>query len=233
MYAARLTITNSYANQPIIFEIVQRNRTGQIFLQFSNVSGTDPTIKEFSKINSVNAYIHKYEAGVFDLYIEKSEAYDSIEITALKNGIYAQQRIKIEWKNSTVTELPEGYTTATIQQISNFQSTPTVLYDNSSGATGTITLSQSAANFSYLEIFYGKGGDTLQSVKVFSPNGKGATLVTGYVESTNMAQLQLPRIAISTTSITKKYNGLVNFSDTDAHIYISDEVQIYKVIGYK
>lgn len=238
MHAARLTITNSYANQPIIFEVVQRNSTGQIFLQFLNVSGTDPTIKEFSKTDTVNAYMHKYEPGVFDLYIQKTEGYDSIEITELKNGAYAQQRIKIEWQNLTVSELPEGYTTATVRQIngyslSSFQLIPTVLFDNLSGTAGTITLSQSAANFNYLEIFYGKGGETLQSVKVFSPNGKGAILLTGYVENDNFVQLQIPKILINGTSITKGTSGLINFTDSTLHIYISDEVQLYKVLGYK
>ena len=128
----------------------------------------------------------------------------------------------------------KGSTTVNNINTTNFQLKPTTLYDNASGTNGTVTLSETSANFNYLEIFYGKGHDTIQSVKVYNPNGKGATLITGYVESTTFAQLQMPRILISGTSITKSYSGLVNLGSNEVIISpTGNEIQIYKVVGWK
>ncbi len=127
----------------------------------------------------------------------------------------------------------KGSTTVNNINTTNFQLKPTTLYDNTSGTDGTVTLSETSANFNYLEIFYGKGTDTFHSVKVYSPDGKGATLITGYVESNTFAQLQMPRISISGTSITKTYPGLLNFDSNTPTTYTSNEVLIYRVLGYK
>jgi hypothetical protein len=58
--------------------------------------------------------------------------------------------------------------------------TPVVLYNNASGSTTTIsTLSDSVANYNYIEIFYGwAGGSTfgLSSERIYNPNGAKANL---------------------------------------------------------
>ena len=110
---------------------------------------------------------------------------------------------------------------------------PIVLYNNSTGTTGTVTLSQNASNFSMLEIFYTKSSIGYQSVKVFSPNGKTVSLITGYINSTSEAQLLLPRATISGTSITRSYSGLINFNASSHGMSTGNEVAIYAVVGYK
>lgn len=51
------------------------------------------------------------------------------------------------------------------------QAKPKTLYDNSSGSNGTITLNESAANFSYLEIHYFSDlNNDYGSVKIGNPN---------------------------------------------------------------
>lgn len=107
-----------------------------------------------------------------------------------------------------------------------------VLYENQSGTTGTVTLSETVENFKKIEIFYGKSFTTLQSVDVENANGKQATLITGYFESVNMAQIQLPRVAINGNSISKVNEGLMNFNENEVHLYTTNEVSIYKVLGY-
>ncbi len=59
----------------------------------------------------------------------------------------------------------------------------TVLYDNTSGTTGTITLSQSAANFSHMRIYYRDTDNLYNSVDVYDPNGKGLWLSSAAIES--------------------------------------------------
>lgn len=114
------------------------------------------------------------------------------------------------------------------------QCKPISLYDNSSGAKGTVTLSQTAANFNYLEIFYGKGGERT-SVKVSSPNGKAVRLVCGeYVSSASVIQMVYAVATISGTSITKSLTYYANFKNDGSNtIGTENEISIYKVIGYK
>lgn len=114
------------------------------------------------------------------------------------------------------------------------QCKPTNLYNNSSGTTGTVTLSQTAANFDYLEIFYGKGGERT-SVKVSSPNGKAVRLVSGeYASSASVIQMVYAVATISGTSITKSLTYYANFKNDGSNtIGIENGISIYKVIGYK
>lgn len=111
--------------------------------------------------------------------------------------------------------------------------TPTSLYENSSGSNGTITLSQTSANFVYMDIFYNKG-NYWHSVRIWSPNGRTASLIVGYKISDGDAQLQLPLISISGTSITRTSSGGVNFGNGPyINCFTGNEVKIYKVIGWK
>lgn len=50
------------------------------------------------------------------------------------------------------------------------------LYSNASGTTGTVTLSETAANFSLLEIFYKTNDGDMSCTRVWAPNGKVANL---------------------------------------------------------
>lgn len=109
---------------------------------------------------------------------------------------------------------------------------PVVLYNNTNGATGTVTLSETAANFQYLEILYSKGG-IYQSVKVYSPNNKKVSLLVGYLNSSSEAQLQLAKATISGTQITRDTGGYINFSTSSHSMGTSTEVGIHRVLGYR
>ena len=51
-----------------------------------------------------------------------------------------------------------------------------VLYSNSSGTSGTVTLSDSAANYDYLVIYFRNYNDRFSSIKIYSPNEKATAL---------------------------------------------------------
>ena len=108
--------------------------------------------------------------------------------------------------------------------------TETVLYNNSTGTTGNVTLSETAANFDYLEIFLIR--DSWEySVKVYSPNGKTVIATTAqYYSSDNVMYLYTKKMSISAKNITIEYNkgqaiGANPFDD-NAH-------KIKRVVGYK
>ena len=110
-----------------------------------------------------------------------------------------------------------------------------VLYDNSSGSNGTITLSETSANFNYLEIFFRADSDTaFTSVKVHSPNGKNAMLINAIINTSGNYEgvfLRITKVNISGTTITPNktgqlYGGGYAHSDTNRN-YIT------RVVGYK
>lgn len=116
------------------------------------------------------------------------------------------------------------------------QAKPTSLYSNSSGSNGTITLSESAANFTYIEIFYSKSGVGWNSIKIHSPNGKSAGLMYGYKEANNgRAQIGFSEVKISGTTIspTNSHGGINFEQEFKFYLYGTNEILIYKVIGYR
>lgn len=115
----------------------------------------------------------------------------------------------------------------------------TSLYSNSNGTTGTVTLSSSSANFSYLEIFYMKKNNytnafTCHSVKVASPNGKKVALIWGAVETADTNQICVATKTISGSSIIHNYSGFINVSPGNVGMSNnSNEIYITLVIGYR
>ena len=74
-----------------------------------------------------------------------------------------------------------------------------------SGTTGTVTLSESAANFSKLKIFFRTDDNAYQSVEVISPDGKSVELSVnhpGGSGQTSTVWIKGATVAISGTSIT-------------------------------
>ena len=121
------------------------------------------------------------------------------------------------------------------------QCKPISLYDNSSGTTGTVTLSQTAANFSYLEIFFSRNTNNgYDCTKIYSPNGKKANLNLTEI-SPNGVILYNALVTISGTSIT--FNGgrglaIYGVSGSGSNVWCDgyaddNEIKIYRVIGYK
>ena len=121
------------------------------------------------------------------------------------------------------------------------QTKPKNLYNNTSGTTGTVTLSETSANFTYIEIFYGKKSDIdsqvkYNSLRVYSPNGKRANLVLFHRATDTVMQLIGATITISGTSVTKNYYHSENFytNGTIGGGSASDNtISIFRIDGYK
>ena len=109
-----------------------------------------------------------------------------------------------------------------------------VLYTNTNGSNTEITLNETSANFSYIEIFYKNNDGYYSSVKVESPNGKTACLMSIDPNSSSTLYFKGTSVVISGTSIKPnhysefgvKSSGVTGFSSTNYN-YIT------KVIGYK
>ena len=108
------------------------------------------------------------------------------------------------------------------------------LYSNTSGTSGTVTLNETAANFSKIDIYFSKGGAYFNMTSLYSPNNSGASLITGYMGTATSGQLQIPTIFINGTTITKTGTGGINFTDQAVlRVFNGNEILIYKVVGYR
>lgn len=118
----------------------------------------------------------------------------------------------------------------------NIQLKAVVLYSNSSGTTGTVTLNQTAADFNFLEIIYAKE-NSFHSTRVSAPNNKKANLqLFERAIDRSVQQLIYADVTISGNTISKTYFGCINFGTNGSIIggNASDNtILIYKVLGYK
>lgn len=109
---------------------------------------------------------------------------------------------------------------------------PTSLFDNSSGTTGTVTLNETSANFSYIEIISTSAGEYYSSGKIPAPNNKNVALSSIHWDSTGY-YLFSKKIAISGTSITVAHSKSHFTTGNDGSIGDYNYNKIVKVIGYR
>lgn len=121
------------------------------------------------------------------------------------------------------TTVPDGY-----EKVNN------VLYDNETGTTDNITLSDDSSNYSYIEIYYHRttsdSVDIYNSTKIYSPNGKNVELLVINNKS-NKLQIGNKIVSINGSEITnvdEKYSntGETNFGN-------SNSIYITHIVGYK
>lgn len=107
-YFARCVVKGTYANKPITFSVSNRGiDQTNVELRFVNASGTDPDLLIFKKAGTANIYIIKTDVSTWDLYIKKTESYDSATFTKFSMNGY-DNKFTWTWKDETVTELPDG-----------------------------------------------------------------------------------------------------------------------------
>ena len=107
-----------------------------------------------------------------------------------------------------------------------------VLYNSAGGTAGTVTLSDSAENYTYLEIFYRSSGDNAcGSVKVFSPNGKLVHLGTiHYIADFDYAKFAL--VNVSGSMITFSQNYQITLKNNGSTYSAENAIFITRVVGY-
>lgn len=108
---------------------------------------------------------------------------------------------------------------------------PVVLYNDSTGTTGTVTLSDSAANYSYIEIFYKNTDGYCSSVKAI--NGTDVSLTITYQASDKLWYTSKV-VTINGISISNKNHaiGWINNSNNTGYGN-TNNMKITRVIGYK
>lgn len=107
-----------------------------------------------------------------------------------------------------------------------------VLYNSANGTAGTVTLSDSAENYTYFEIFYRSSGDNAcGSVKVYSPNGKLVHLGTiHYIADYDYANFAL--VSVSGSMITFNQNYQIILKNNGSTYSAENAIYITRVVGY-
>ena len=115
----------------------------------------------------------------------------------------------------------------------HFELKGTVLYNNSTGTTGNITLSETSANFTYLEIYYRNADNEYDMTKVVNPNGKRASLKSLHYYD-NVIYTYMKCLDISGTSMNKNdtYSGGGYYGGAMG-VQNNDTIYIMRVVGYK
>lgn len=239
------TPSNAKYMKPII-----RNKDNTSVVTPSEITYINAQIKKFTDIKNINSEIINAKK-----YISISELDTTGYIGYIQGGYVLMRRnisgnLVISGGNSIYFR-PLGSTNTTGEAILDKNGTLSLkgelwlksskfivfgarnLYQNDSGTTGTVTLSETSANYPYLEIYYGKGG-SMNVQKVYTPNGKTINLSTSIYASTGF-QTVSKQMKISGTSITA-VSGTYGYGN----IYPAGTVQtasenaivIYKVLGY-
>lgn len=112
------------------------------------------------------------------------------------------------------------------------------LFENADGVgSGTnITLSETAANYNYLEFFYKRVSteDVLESTKIESPNNKQVGMSIIYASSDTLLQLYGARMRISGTNVTWSGSTVTTISATSiSSTSATNALKVYKIVGYK
>ena len=116
------------------------------------------------------------------------------------------------------------------------QCKPINLYNNSSGTSGTVSLSETAANFYYIEIFFrtNDGTDYVSSVRVYSPNGKTVGLNYVLADTGTSIYQKYAMAQISGTSITlSRQREHYYYNGSTVNVTSATTIYVVRVDGWK
>lgn len=112
------------------------------------------------------------------------------------------------------------------------------LYYNSSGTTGNVTLSESAANFYFLDILFANNDNYRDSVRVYAPNGNSVVLSNAVYKNeytTTYVRNKVVMISGTSISVVSNRNGEAQVRRNNS-CYATDAtsvIKIYAVWGWK
>ena len=193
------------------------------------ISGNNVTLTNWdvAKNNVLVEDLDERKSYIFKIRITDSMGKQYVMELLCPNGEYimCQFKDRVDFKKLTLQN--------------NTVPIPQVLYEDTldTGKNTTVTLSETAANFEYLEIFYYANtrnvyGDN--STKIAKPDGKTTTLRCDAYTS-NYHYMTIGNVSISGTSITWNHQTRIRIANNAASTITTgvDTMYITKVIGYK
>ena len=216
------------------------------------VSGTpsDPTIPSGSILNgSSTAYMALWRIPIDGITVNTPECLFGDVMVPLSSALSAT------WQVSQIPNLPASKTTsgtfdaARIPNLSANKITSDTLpvarggtgktsgtcymantLYNSTATTSGVSLSDSAANYTMMEIYFRDNDSHYSSTKVFSPNGKTVNLSMSVGTTTGGMNHKRREVSISGTAISNQSYAEQAYDGTLTSV---NHIYIYAVVGYK
>lgn len=115
---AKIIVKAVYANSPIQFIIAQRRLESpvRVNIMFTSVNSLDPAVDYFTyqAISTGNRYfLLKTATSTWEFYVQKTEAYDLVDVIDLLMGKYAKDHLTVTPESSIRTSAPTWTKTAT------------------------------------------------------------------------------------------------------------------------
>ena len=186
---------------------------------------------EFVSRSGVNSRISSFNSDLDSM---------SSELTTM-DGKIATMNSKITTINSNISTINSRITTIN-SNITNLESRinatlgGTSLYNNSSGTSGTVTLSKNVSNFVFVDIYYANHTDGTFHIIRTRPGYRSDNILNHlrYSNSDGYMVFDSKQIRISGTSITTSKVGYGNFNnDNYTNVRSENNLWIFRVIGYK
>ena len=97
---ATLTISGTYANQPIYLRTVARNAwaINDILIRFNNENNTDPALLRFYVSDYCERfYLYKKTTSTWELLVYQSNTYENFSITDYQSGVFEASKISFDF----------------------------------------------------------------------------------------------------------------------------------------
>ena len=184
-------------------------------------SNIEDSLTSTSSTDALSAKQGKVLKDLVDTKVNTSDIINNLTSTATNKPLSAAQ-------GKTLNDKFSSYYTKT--EIDNKS---TVLYNNTTGDAGTITLSDSAANYTYIEIFYRDYDSVYNYTKVYSPNGKTVSLISAYSNWSTLVASKVSWKYINGSTIST--TGSAEWNSSPNTIYGEEYTKMYivRVVGYK
>lgn len=108
---AEITITGTYMNYPIVFELVQRDAKTPMVVNilFESLNGTQPGLQTiWYEGSNYEAYLSETSASVWGLYVKKSQTWDSVTVSRWYAGGNITNSISVTFPGDQVSTVPTG-----------------------------------------------------------------------------------------------------------------------------
>ena len=161
-------------------------------------------------------------------YPDTTTPINSTRLNHMEDGIanaLAKDSITTDMTSTEEDKIPN---TPTVKEYVDDSLKGTVLF--SGNENENITLTESAANYTYIEVF-AMVGTVCTSVKVLNPNQKRFSLVVKTSE-TSLLQMDCAVYLVNGNQITLVQTQRVNFGDTYLKPWDSSNIYITGVVGY-
>ena len=178
-----------------------------------------------------------YKDGLGSLYrirnITNEDTIDNDKLIAIVNDVsLVAEKITNNIRNTYTTSDTETYS---CNYLNNIINNSDILYANTDGTTGNVSLSKSITNYKYLDIVY--GDNTRKMIQRIATNSTIFNLSRQVLDTDKNLFFRNAQYTLSSNSISVQYyngytiyaaNGNITFETLTA-----SGVTIYKVIGYK